>query len=64
LRALGYTVTEHVGGTGVVAILANGPGDTVMLRTELDALPVEERTGLPYASKVRDAKVVTAPALQ
>jgi amidohydrolase len=53
LRALGYTVTEHVGGTGVVAILANGPGDTVMLRTELDALPVEERTGLPYASKVR-----------
>ncbi len=53
LRALGYTVTEHVGGTGVVAILKNGPGKTVMLRTELDALPVEEQTGLPYASKVR-----------
>lgn len=52
LRALGYTVTEHVGGTGVVAILKNGPGKTVMLRTELDALPVEEQTGLPYASKV------------
>jgi len=52
LRALGYTVTEHVGGTGVVAILRNGPGKTVMLRTELDALPVEERTGLPFASKV------------
>jgi hippurate hydrolase len=52
LRALGYEVTEHVGGTGVVAILKNGAGPTVMLRTELDALPVEEKTGLPYASKV------------
>ncbi|HLO06037.1 MAG TPA: hypothetical protein VK198_05340, partial [Terriglobales bacterium] len=47
LRNLGYTVTEHVGGTGVVAILKNGAGSTVMLRTELDALPVEEKTGLP-----------------
>jgi amidohydrolase len=53
LRSLGYDVTEHVGGTGVVAILRNGGGPTVMLRTELDALPVEEKTGLPYASKVR-----------
>jgi amidohydrolase len=53
LRELGYEVTEHVGGTGVVAILKNGPGPTVMLRTELDALPVEEKTGLPYASKAR-----------
>ncbi|MGH9547570.1 MAG: amidohydrolase [Terriglobales bacterium] len=53
LRDLGYAVTEHVGGTGVVAILKNGGGRTVMLRTELDALPVEEKTGLPYASKVR-----------
>jgi len=52
LRALGYDVTEHVGGTGIVAILKNGPGPTVMLRTELDALPVEEKTGLPYASKI------------
>jgi hippurate hydrolase len=52
LRSLGYTVTEGVGGTGVVAILENGVGPTVMLRTELDALPVEEKTGLPYASKV------------
>jgi len=52
LRALGYTVTEHVGGTGVVAILRNGPGKTILLRTELDALPVEERTGLPFASRV------------
>src|SRR5258708_4173360 len=53
LRTLGYEVTEHVGGTGVVAILKNGPGPTVMLRTELDALPVAEKTGLLYASKVR-----------
>jgi amidohydrolase len=53
LRALGYKVTEHVGGTGVVAVLKNGAGRTVMLRTELDALPVEEKTGLAFASKVR-----------
>jgi amidohydrolase len=53
LRSAGYDVTEHVGGTGVVAILKNGAGPTIMLRTELDALPVEEKTGLPYASKVR-----------
>src|SRR5271169_1341334 len=52
LRNLGYDVPEHVGGTGIVAILKNGPGPTVMLRTELDALPVEEKTGLVYASKV------------
>jgi hippurate hydrolase len=52
LGGLGYEVTEHVGGTGIVAILKNGAGPTVMLRTELDALPVEEKTGLSYASKV------------
>ena len=52
LRDLGYTVTEHVGGTGVVAILKNGAGPTVMFRAELDGLPVDEKTGLPYASKV------------
>src|ERR1022692_4924915 len=52
LRSLGYEVTEGVGGTGVVAILKNGAGPTIMLRTELDALPVEEKTGLSYASKV------------
>ena len=43
LRSLGYDITEHVGGTGVVAMLRNGSGPTVMLRTELDALPVEEK---------------------
>jgi hippurate hydrolase len=53
LRELGYEITEHIGGTGIVAIMKNGPGPTVMLRTELDALPVEEKTGLPYASKAR-----------
>ncbi len=52
LRQLGYQVTEKVGGTGIVGILRNGPGPTVMLRTELDALPVDEQTGLVYASKV------------
>src|SRR5262249_11356194 len=53
LRELGYQVTENVGGTGVVAVMKNGAGPTVMLRTELDALPVEEQTGVPYGSKVR-----------
>ncbi|HKB66694.1 MAG TPA: amidohydrolase [Pyrinomonadaceae bacterium] len=61
LRTMGYTVTERVGkyerpewtGYGVVAVLKNGAGPTVLLRTELDALPVDEKTGLPYASKVK-----------
>jgi amidohydrolase len=53
LRGLGYAVTPGVGRTGVVGILKNGDGPVVMLRTELDALPVEEKTGLPYASTVR-----------
>jgi len=53
LRSFGYEVTENVGGTGIVAVMKNGTGPVVMLRTELDALPVEEKTGLVYASKVR-----------
>ena len=52
-RALGFTVTTGVGGTGVVAVLENGPGPVVMLRADMDALPVEEQTGLPFASRVR-----------
>jgi amidohydrolase len=52
LHSLGFEVTTGVGGYGFVAILKNGAGATVALRTELDALPVEEKTGLPYASKV------------
>jgi len=53
LRALGYEVTEKVGGFGVVAVLKNGKGPTVLIRADMDALPLEERTGLPYASTVR-----------
>ena len=52
VKTLGYEVTTGVGGTGIVAILRNGPGPVVMLRTELDALPIEENTGLPFASTV------------
>ena len=52
LRPLGFDVTEHVGGTGVVGLMRNGEGPVVMLRADFDALPVEERTGLPYASTV------------
>jgi amidohydrolase len=51
LKGAGFDVTTGVGRTGVVGVLKNGPGPTVMLRTELDALPVEEKTGLAYASK-------------
>ena len=50
MRALGFEVTEQVGKTGLVAIYKNGDGPTIMVRTELDALPMEEKTGLPYAS--------------
>ncbi|HKQ61273.1 MAG TPA: amidohydrolase [Candidatus Polarisedimenticolaceae bacterium] len=51
LRRLGFEVTTSVGGEGLVGLLRNGSGPTVMLRTDLDGLPVEERTGLPYASR-------------
>jgi amidohydrolase len=52
LRKLGFEVTTGVGGNGVVGVLKNGSGPTVLIRTDMDALPVPERTGLPYASKV------------
>nr|WP_236643754.1 amidohydrolase [Sphingorhabdus soli] len=52
-RKLGFTVTEKVGGTGVVAVMENGPGPVLMIRADMDALPVSEQTGLPFASKVR-----------
>src|SRR5713226_3684398 len=52
LRRLGYEVTTGVGGHGIVALMRNGDGPTLMLRTDMDALPVEEKTGVPYASKV------------
>src|SRR2546430_9229367 len=51
LRALGFEVTEHVGHTGVVGVMKNGAGPVVMLRTELDALPVLEKTGLPRSEE-------------
>lgn len=51
MRALGFEVTEGVGKTGVVAVMRNGDGPTVMLRADMDGLPVIEQTGLPYASK-------------
>jgi hippurate hydrolase len=53
MRKLGFEVTEHVGKTGVVAVLKNGAGPTVLVRTELDGLPMEEKTGLPYTSRAR-----------
>src|SRR5262249_40050623 len=61
LRSFGYTVTEHIGrydrpqfsGYGVVAVFRNGDGPTVLVRTDLDALPVEEKNDVPYASKAR-----------
>ncbi|MCA1578004.1 MAG: amidohydrolase [Acidobacteria bacterium] len=61
LRKLGFTVTDRIGkfqnaqwtGYGVVGVLKNGPGPTVLVRTELDALPVEEKTGVPYSSNVK-----------
>src|SRR6185503_131083 len=61
LRSFGYTVTERVGkydrpqftGYGVVAIMKNGAGPTVLVRADIDALPVEEKNDVPYASKVK-----------
>jgi hippurate hydrolase len=59
LKRLGYTVTDHIGvypdgqkALGIVGILKNGAGPTVLIRTDMDALPVTEATGLPYASKI------------
>jgi hippurate hydrolase len=53
MRKLGFKVTEKVGKTGVVAVLENGPGPVLLIRADMDALPVAEQTGLPFASKVR-----------
>ncbi len=51
LTDLGFEVTTNVGGNGVVGVFRNGKGKTIMLRTDMDALPISEQTGLPYASK-------------
>ena len=53
MRKLGFEVTEHVGKTGLVAVMKNGPGPVLLIRADMDALPVKEQTGLPFASKVR-----------
>jgi amidohydrolase len=53
LRDLGFEVTENFGGFGVVGVLKNGKGPTILIRTDMDGLPVEEQTGLTYASKVK-----------
>jgi amidohydrolase len=69
LRALGYTVTEHVGvymdGTkawGIVAVLENGPGPRLLIRSDMDALPVEEKTGVDYASHVQSKNAEGQPS--
>src|SRR3954447_13124448 len=51
MKKLGFAVTEHVGKTGVVAVMKNGPGPVLLIRADMDALPVKEQTGLPFASK-------------
>jgi amidohydrolase len=61
MRKLGFQVTEKVGKTGLVAMMRNGPGPVLMLRADMDALPVAEQTGLPFASKVR---VTTAQGVE
>ena len=53
MRKLGFDVTEHVGKTGLVAVMKNGPGPVLLIRADMDALPVKEQTGLPFASKAR-----------
>jgi amidohydrolase len=65
LKAAGYDVTTEVGKTGVVGLLRNGDGPTVMLRADMDALPVKEETGLPYASTVtaKDSEGNTVPVM-
>jgi len=65
LRTAGYDVTTAIGKTGVVGLLRNGAGPTVMLRADMDALPVEEATDLPYASKIKatDREGTTVPVM-
>ena len=65
LRAAGYEVTTGIGKTGVVGLLRNGDGPTIMLRADMDALPVKEATGLPYASSVTatDSDGKTVPVM-
>jgi amidohydrolase len=57
LSSLGYEVRTSIGGTGLIGFLSNGPGKTVLLRADTDALPVEELTGLEYASRKKEVDV-------
>ena len=57
IRAFGFDVTESVGGTGIVAVMKNGAGPTVMLRADMDGLPIKEDSGLSYASRVRQVDI-------
>lgn len=59
LRSAGFEVTENIGGTGVVAILENGPGPLVMMRADMDGLPVEEKSGLENASRKQQIDPIT-----
>jgi amidohydrolase len=65
LRTFGFEVTERVGGYGIVAVLRNGAGPTVLVRTDMDALPIKEQTGLPYASTIsyKNETGETVPAM-
>jgi amidohydrolase len=65
LRALGFMVTERVGHTGVVGVLTNGPGPTVLIRADMDGLPIKENSGVPYASTdiVKDHTGKDQPAM-
>jgi hippurate hydrolase len=65
LRAAGFAVTEKVGKTGVVGVLANGPGPTILLRADMDGLPIKENSGVPYASTdvVKDISGEDQPAM-
>ncbi|MBL0739716.1 amidohydrolase [Chryseolinea lacunae] len=60
LKQLGFEVTEKIGGFGLAGVFRNGTGPTVLIRTDMDALPLEEKTGLPYASKARGTNAVGA----
>ncbi len=57
MRSFGFDVTENFGGTSIVAILKNGKGPKILIRTDMDALPILEKTGLPYASKVKQVDI-------
>ncbi|MGD2129642.1 MAG: M20/M25/M40 family metallo-hydrolase, partial [Lysobacterales bacterium] len=59
LRSAGFEVTEGVGGTGVVAMMKNGDGPTVMMRADMDGLPLQEKTGLEYASTKKQVDPIT-----